>query len=328
MSNVIVLATGGTIASRYSADQGAIIASVTADELIGGLGEFLPGITVSTEQIANVGSFRITFDLAFNIVCRVNTLLAAPDVSGIVVTCGTDTMEEVAYLSDLLVTSDKPVVFTGAQRNADEPDTDGPRNLRCAILVAASQAAIGLGTTIVFEDEIHAARDVTKTHTSRSGTFASAEHGKLGEIDGKKVIITRRPIRQAAITTNAIEAKVDLVKLYMGSDSRFIDCAVASGSRGLVLEAFGRGNGTPEVVSAVGRAIQAGITVVVTSRCPQGRVAPLYSGGGGGGHDLLAAGAIFAGDLTGIKARVLLGVLLGAGMSPTAIAESVTDRGN
>jgi L-asparaginase len=237
-------------------------------------------------------------------------------------------MEEVAYLCDLLVASDKPVVFTGAQRHAGEPDSDGPRNLRCAILVAAADGALGLGTTIVFEDEIHAARDATKTHTSRAGTFVSAEHGKLGEVDGERVIITRRPIRAPVIAAKSIEANVDLIKLGMGSDARFVDCAIESGSRGIVLEAFGRGNATPEVVAAVGRAVAAGLAVVVTTRCPQGRVAPIYAGGGSGGHDLVVAGAIFAGDLTGIKARILLAALLGAGYGRVETAEAVTLRGH
>ena len=328
MTRVIVLATGGTIASRYSADQGAVVASVSGEELVRSLDGVAWGIEIITEQFSNIGSFCMTFDLVFNLVRRVNTLLIDASVAGMVVTCGTDTMEEVAYLADLLITSEKPVVFTGAQRHADQPDSDGPRNLHCAVLVAASAAARELGTMVVFEDEIHAARDVTKVHASRSGTFNSLEHGKLGEVDGAEVVITRRPVRQAAIQTGAIEAKVDLVKLCMGSDERFIDCAVQSGCRGLVLEAFGRGNGTPEVVAAVRRAVGAGVVVVVTSRCPQGRVAPVYGGAGSGGHDLLEAGAIFAGDLSGIKARVLLAALLGAGMEHNAIRKALTERGH
>ena len=328
MTRVIVLATGGTIASRYSADQGAVVASVTGEELVRSLTGLAPGIEIATEQFVNVGSFRITFELAFSIVSRVNALLADPTVAGVVVTCGTDTMEEMAYLADLLVSSDKPVVFTGAQRHADQPDSDGPRNLYCAVLAAASPIVNGLGATIVFEDEIHAARDVTKIHASRSGTFASAEHGKLGEIDGGKVIVTRRPVRQPAIPAAAIEPKVDLIKICMGSDERFVDCAVSTGARGLVLEAFGRGNATSEVAAAVRRAVAAGVVVAVTSRCPQGRAAPIYGGAGAGGRDLLESGAIFAGDLSGIKTRLLLGVLLGAGADRLTIAEAITSRAN
>jgi L-asparaginase len=114
----------------------------------------------------------------------------------------------------------------------------------------------------------------------------------------------------------------------MGSDERFVDYAVSTGARGLVLEAFGRGNATPEVAAAVRRAVAAGVVVAVTSRCPQGRAAPIYGGAGAGGRDLLASGAIFAGDLSGIKTRLLLGVLLGAGADRLTIAEAITSRAN
>jgi L-asparaginase len=201
-------------------------------------------VDVVTEQFCNVGSFLFALELAFGIVKRADQLLQDADVAGVVVTCGTDTMEEIAYLADLIVSSDKPIIFTGAQRHAGLPDSDGPRNLHSAILVAASESAKGLGAVIVFEDEIHAARDATKMHTSRVGAFASSEHGKLGEIDDRDVIVSRRTIRRHAVLAAAVETRVDLVKAYMGADGRFIDYAVETGSRGLVLEAFGRGNAT------------------------------------------------------------------------------------
>ena len=327
MTRVVVLGTGGTIASRFSADHGAVIAGVGGDELVRGLGQFAPTVDVATEQVCNVGSFLFTLDLAFTIVKRADELLQDPEVAGVVVTCGTDTMEEIAYLADLIVTSDKPVVFTGAQRHADYPDSDGPRNLYSAIMVAASNAAKGLGALIVFEDEIHAARDATKTHASRVGTFASAEHGKLGEVDGAAVIVSRRTIRHAPFPATAIETRIDLVKACMGADGRFIDYAVETGSRGLVLEAFGRGNATRAITEAVGRAVQRGTTVVVASRSPQGRVAPIYTGGGGG-HDLLNAGAVFAGDLSALKTRILLGLILSAGLPTPEIRETVSKYAN
>ena len=324
MTKVVVLGTGGTIASRFSAGHGAVIAGVGGDELVRGLGNFAPTVDVVTEQFCNVGSFLFTLDLAFGIVKRTDELLQDPEVAGVVLTCGTDTMEEIAFLADLLVTSDKPVVFTGAQRHADYPDSDGPRNLHSAILVAAAKPAQGLGALIVFEDEIHAARDATKTHTSRVGTFASAEHGTLGEIDGAAVIISRRPVRSAPIAATAIETRVDLVKTCMGVDGRFIDYAVETGSRGIVLEAFGRGNTTLAMTEAVGRAVERDVVVAVASRSPQGRVAPIYTGGGGG-HDLLNAGAVFAGDLSAVKARLLLAVLFGAGYASPAIRDAVSN---
>jgi L-asparaginase len=216
----------------------------SCDELVRNLRHFATTVDVVTEQFYNVGSFLFTLELAFGIVKRADQLLQDADVAGVVVTCGTDTMEEIAYLADLIVSSDKPIVFTGAQRHAGLPDSDGPRNLHSAVLVAASESAKGLGAVIIFEDEIHAARDATKMHTSQVGAFASSEHGKLGEIDDRDVIVSRRTIRRHAVLAAAVETRVDLVKAYMGADGRFIDYAVETGSRGLVLEAFGRGNAT------------------------------------------------------------------------------------
>lgn len=326
MTRVVVLGTGGTIGSRFSAEHGAVIAGVGGDELVSQLGHFSPTMDVVTEQFCNVGSFLFTLELAFGIVKRADQLLQDAEVAGVVVTCGTDTMEEIAYLADLIVSSDKPIVFTGAQRHSGLPDSDGPRNLHSAILVAASKAAKGLGAVIVFEDEIHAARDATKMHSSRVGAFASAEHGKLGEIDDAAVIVSRWTIRRDPIPAAAIETKVDLVKACMGADGRFIDYAVETGSRAIVLEGFGRGNATLAMTEAVGRAVMRGTLVAVASRSPQGRVAPIYTGGGGG-HDLRQVGAMFAGDLSGVKTRVLLAVLLGAGLSPAEVRRGVEARG-
>jgi L-asparaginase len=326
MTRVVVLGTGGTIGSRFSAEHGAVIAGVGGDELVRKLGRFASTVEVVTEQFCNVGSFLFTLDLAFGIVKRADQLLQDASIAGVVVTCGTDTMEEVAYLADLIVSSDKPIVFTGAQRHSGLPDSDGPRNLHSAILVAASREAKGLGSVIVFEDEIHAARDATKIHSSRVGTFGSAEHGKLGEIDDEAVVVSRRTIRQRPVLLTAIETRVDLVKACMGADGRFIDYAVETGSRAFVVEAFGRGNTTLAMTEAVARAVKRGTLVAVASRSPQGRVAPTYTGGGGG-HDLMQAGAVFAGDLSGPKTRVLLSVLLGAGLSLGEVREGVESRG-
>ncbi|MGO9397408.1 MAG: asparaginase [Xanthobacteraceae bacterium] len=325
MTRIVVLATGGTIASRFSQHHGAVIAGVSGEELVRSIEGFGPSVEIVVEQFCNVGSFLLTLDLAFRIVRRVDELLKDADVAGVVVTCGTDTMEEIAYLADLVVASEKPVVFTGAQRHAGYPDSDGPRNLNAAVLVAACQAAKDLGALIVFEDEIHAARDATKVHSSRVGTFASAEHGKLGEVDGSEVIVSRRTIRRGTIPTDAIEARIDLIKLCIGADGRFIDYAAETGSKGIVVEAFGRGNATLAVTEAVRRAVDRGLVVAVSTRSPQGRIAPTYTGGGGG-HDLMNAGAIFAGDLSGVKTRILLAVLIGAGLSETQIKEMVARR--
>ena len=314
--NVVILSTGGTIASRHDREADALVSSASGEELLASLGALAPDLPLSIESFCNIGSFEMDLETSFRLARRIAAVLADPDVAGVVVTHGTDTMEEAVFLADLVVASDKPVVFTGAQRHAAETDADGPRNLADSIRVAASPSARRLGAVIVFEGEIHAARDVTKTHAYRVGTFASAEHGKLGEIDASQVIVQRRPLLRHTITTDRIETRVDLIRMVMGSDDRFMRCALQSGARGIVLEAFGRGNVTPLVLGAIKDAVRDGVAVVVTSRCPQGRVMPLY--GGSGGKAVAAAGAIFAGDLSGIKARILLALLLGSGESDIA----------
>lgn len=312
MPKVVVLGTGGTIASRVDPATGHAVAAATGEELVETMrarGHAVP-VAVEVEQFVNINSFRFDLEIAFRIARRAAERLAEPDVLGVVVTQGTDTMEESAYMADLVVASDKPVAFTGAQRHAQESDSDGPRNLAQAIRVAAAPEARGLGPMIVFEGELHAARDATKLHASRVGTFWSGEHGKLGEVDGERVVVHRRPTLRRSFAVEAIEPRIDLIRLVMGSDARFIRCALDTGARGLVLEAFGRGNANHEVNAGIREAVGRGIPVVVTSRCPQGRVLPIY--GDGGGKDVAAAGGIFAGDLSGLKARVLLSVLLGS----------------
>jgi L-asparaginase len=325
---VVVLGTGGTIASRIDPATGHAVAAASGEELLAVLGErglALPaGIDVVTEQVCNVGSFAFDLDIAFRIAQRADEWLRQPEVRGVVVTQGTDTMEESVYLADLVVRSDKPVVYTGAQRLAEEADRDGPRNLADSIKVAASEAARGLGAVIVFEQEIHAARDATKLHASRVGTFWSGEHGKLGEVDGGHVVVHRRPLIRRSFEVEAVEPRIDLIRLVMGSDARFIRCALDSGCRGLVIEGFGRGNANHSVVDGMRQAAEANVPVVITTRCPQGRVKPIY--GNGGGKDVEAAGGIFAGDLSGLKARVLLSVLL-ASAGPIDIEAIVRELG-
>lgn len=323
MKKVCLITTGGTIASRAATVGGDVVAGDSGTRLRESLHDPLEGIDLVVDDFCSVGSFAIDLTLAFALTRRIRAHLADDTCAGVVVAHGTDTMEESAYLADLLVPGDKPVVFTGAQRNAGMPDTDGPRNLADAIRVAASSQAMGLGALVCFEGEIHAARDVTKTHTSRTDTFRSGEHGKLGEVDDGMVIVQRRPAGRKVFDPVALETEVELIKLVMGSTDRYLRFAAANGTRAFVLEAFGIGNTTPLVTAAVADIVASGIPVIVTSRCPEGRVRPVY--GNGGGKDLERAGALFAGDLNGPKARIAAAVLLGQGLSGDALRRALED---
>lgn len=313
MTRICLLTTGGTIASRSDAKSGDVTASVKGNDLFAMLHDPLNGIDVEVEEFCNIGSYAMDLPLAYALATRVNERLADPAISGVVVTHGTDTMEESAFLVDLLLTGDKPVVFTGAQRNADYPDADGPRNIADSIRLAGSPLARGLGAMICFEQEFHAARDVSKTHTSRVDTFKSADHGKLGEIDGEAISLSRRPVLRKTYAAPKVETDIELIKMVMGASDRAIRFAASSGARAIVIEGFGIGNTTPAVTLSVKDIIAGGTPIIVTSRCSRGRVKPVY--GNGGGKDLEAAGAIFAGDLSGPKARILAAVLSGLGQS-------------
>ncbi len=318
---VIVIGTGGAIASRYDATQGRVVFTQRAEDLIAMLPEINAIAEIEADNLATVPSFDFSIEFAFRMAIHLNETLARSDVSGALVTHGTDTMKETCFLADLLLTSDKPAVFTGAQWSHDDPQPDGPRNIVSSLRTAASLEARGLGAMICFNDQIHAARDVTKVHSSAVETFQSYDHGALGEVDGDRIVIYRRPVLRRTFEVARLEQRVDLIRLSRGVDARPVHASIDSGVKGLVIEAFGRGNGPTPRTEAVRRAADAGIPVVVTSRCPAGRVAPIY--GGGGGRDLADAGAIFAGDLKGPKARILLMVLLSDPQTKTVWLKSL-----
>jgi L-asparaginase len=315
---VVVLSTGGTIMARADPDTGNLVPAVSADELVEMMA-WPEAPELEVEDFTSVPSWDLHGDLALKLARRAREHAVREDVAGVVVPHGTDTMEENVYLVDLLLgEGGAPVVLTGAQRAASEPDADGPANLRAAIRVAASAAARGRGAMICFAGELHAAREVRKVHTSALRAFASPGYGPIGHVDGEVVAFRRAPERRGALglrpDPERLESRVDLVRLYAGADARFVRAAVESGARAIVLEATGRGNANDAVVEGVRDAVSAGVAVVVCSRAAAGRVEPAY--GRGGGADLAAAGALFAGDLAGPKARILLEVALGGGIGP------------
>ena len=314
-STVVVVSTGGTIAMRPEADTGKLVPVVSGDELVEMIG-WADAPPVELDDFARVPSFDVYGELALSLARQVVRQAQRPEVRGVVVTHGTDTMEETVYLIDRLLASETPVVLTGAQRGADQPDADGPRNLRDAIRLAWSEDTIGPGAVVVFAGEIHSAREARKIHTSALHAFASPGYGPLGHVDADVVEVRRTPSRAPVLPVPERLALVDLHRLYAGSDGRFVRHSLETGAEAIVLEATGRGNANDQVVEAVREATARLVPVVVCSRCAAGRVAPVY--GRGGGRDLEEVGAVFAGDLAGSKARVLLQLALGAGLDAAA----------
>ncbi len=306
---IVIVGTGGTISSRYDPSQGRSVASQQVEKIV----SLLPNKTelpaLEFQNFSTIGSFEMTMEMAHDLIKYIAALLVRNDVAGVVVSQGTDTMEETSFLADLLLPPEKAVVFTGAQLPHDHLQTDGPRNLEDSIRAAAWADSAGLGAIVCFNGQLHAARDVAKVHTSALETFQSYEHGALGCVDSGNVVIYRRPKLRLSLSAEKLNKRVDLIEVGLGIDARLVDMALAAGVDGIVVKAFGRGNATTDFCRSVSRASAAGVPVVITSRCPSGRVKAIY-GGGGGGRDLEDAGAIFAGDLKGSKARILLTVAL------------------
>jgi L-asparaginase len=305
--SVVVLTTGGTIASgRGEGDRVAPIGR-GADVIR----RYLDS-TVSVREVMTVDSSTLSLERMVALRDSVTAVLEDAAVDGVVVLHGTDTLEETAMLLDLFHDDPRPVVLTGAQRPADDPDPDGPANIKAAVRVAGQVDARGHGVLIVFGDRILPARGVRKAHTTRLDAFEQY----LPAADGRRRVFPW----QAQIG----DIRVDIVALYPGSDRTHIDASVAVGARGVVLEAMGSGNGNPSVLAAVRDCIANEISVVVTSRVPYGVAEPIY-GGAGGGRDLAVAGAIFSPWLRAGQARVMLAALLAIGAGPDRMNRAFTD---
>jgi len=318
MKRVAVLTTGGTISTRDVDGRGAR-PFLRGEDLL----KEIPGLAevaeVETAELAFVPGAHMTLPTMRQMSERARQMLARPEVAGLVITHGTDTLEESAYLLHLTVESDKPVVFTGAMRNSSQIGFDGYRNLYDAVRVAASDAARGLGTLVVLNEEIHSARWVTKTNGQKEDTYKSPATGPLGVVYGDGPRVFMRPLPRTVLPPK-LEAKVDLVRLCVDGEDKFIRCAIDAGSRGLVLEVFGGGRVNPPLLPAIDRAVAGGMTVVATTRCITGNMWDMY-GYDGAFRDLQRRGIVFAHDLPGHKARLKLMLALGNGFSRERMVE-------
>lgn len=315
--HIAILTTGGTIAMQYDAGAGGAIPILGADELTAVLPSGLPQLEV--EEVVRMPSSHFRLDTLCAIRERVAELVAEPDVSGVVITHGTDTLEETAYLLDLTVPGEKPVVLTGAMRAASDVGYEGQANLLAAVRVAAAPQTRGLGAVVVFNDEIHAARYVTKMHTLSTATFQSPGWGPLGRVEGDAVIVERRPKRHV-LPWSGLEPNVVLLKLAVGMEADLLESALARPVRGVVIEALGGGRVPPWWLPAIERAQAQGVSVVIASRCPSGRVWDAY-GYPGAYHSLADLGCLFAEGLNGQKARIKLMVVLAAAQGADEVAE-------
>jgi len=312
MKRVVVITTGGTIALKRGPLIGGAVPALAGEDFRA----MLPrgGVDLVFEEYANLPSSHLTPVKALELARRVEAALASADVDGVVVTHGSDTLEETSFLIDLTVRAGKPVVFTGAMRAATSASYDGITNLASAVRVAAAPEAQELGVLVVFDDEIHAAGDVQKVHAQARGAFASPAAGPLGRVEGERVWIQRRPAARQHIPCTRIEEMVDLIRVTQGADVRQLRHSIDDGVAGIVIEAFGGGRLPPWWLPLISEAFQRRTVVAVTTRCLAGGLGDEY-GYVGAYHDLRRAGVLLAHNLSGPKARIKLMVGLGAARS-------------
>lgn len=311
---VVVFTTGGTIASERDAGRGGLVPARGAHEVVAGVA--VPGVVLQTVELARTSSMAIRPATVLCWARQLAQVLARDDVAGAVLTTGTNAMEEVGFLLDLVHDSDKPLVVTGAMRPASHPAADGPGNLRDAILVASAPVARGRGVLVGMNGQVHAARHVRKASGQRLDAFVSPTLGPIGRIERSVsedvVRLVATSARPAAMRCEALEERIALIAAAIGIDSRPIHDALDAGARALVIEAFAGGDLTPQMADGVQRARRAGLPVVVASRGWCADPTDAYAGLGEGAW-LRAHGVLLARGLSAHKARLLLMVTLGAG---------------
>ena len=309
MKNIVVITTGGTISTRRSPQYAGAMPLLKGDDFLAMLprGEF----NVSFQDFSNLPSSHITPAMALDMAQRISGIVLNDDIDGVVVTHGTDTLEESAYLCDLVVESPKPVVFTGSMRISTDVGYDGVSNLIGAIRAASSEACRNLGVLVAFNDRIYSARHVQKTESQAPDAFDAPGVGPLGTLTGSQVRVYSQPTGQLFIPCSRLAERVDLIFATQGADDRQLRTAIDTSAAGIVIAAFGGGRVPPWWLPAIQEALGRRMPVVVTTRCLSGICHDDY-GYVGEYHDLKRLGVLFAQGLSPVKARIKLMVALGA----------------
>lgn len=317
---IVLLFTGGTISMRHDPSAGGAVPSLSGRDILA----LAPAIEqIAKIEIVDFGAFpgpHMTTDRMWALRNLIEAQLARDDVQGVVITHGTDSLEESAYLMARSLGATKPVVFTGAMRTASDLSWDGPANIGTAVRVAASEEARGYGVLVAMCDRIFSALDVTKSHTYTVDAFESPGLGPLGVVDDSHVVFRRAlPELPAPLRPKALGSPVDIVYAWAGSDSRLLD-ASRRDALGVVIAGMGRGNVPPAMIDGIDRWHDEEKPVVIASRVQRGRVGRTY-GYPGGARRLQERGAILAGSRRPQQARIELMLALGAGLGPAEIRE-------
>ncbi len=306
--NILIIHTGGTISMVEDQKTGSVIESVKNPISSKALEDTMTFHFI-VEEPFQLPSPHITPREMFSMKQLIEEKQSQMAISGIVITHGTDTLEETAYFLDLTIDLDIPIVITGAMKSSNELGADGPSNLTNAIRVAGDEQSVGKGVLVVMNDEIHAAINVTKTHTSNLSTFQSPQYGPIGIITKRGVSFHNQPLGGEKYPIKHVDKNVPLIKAHAGMDSSLFYALASMEIDGLVIEALGQGNLPPATLPGLTKLLEKNIPIVIVSRCFNGIAQDIY-GYKGGGRDLKERGVIFSNGLNGQKARIKLLVAL------------------
>lgn len=324
MGKIYMIFTGGTISMKIDDVSHTVKPALSAKEIMQSLLHSELYHELEVIEFSEIPSPSMTPVMMLEISRLIKKLILEDDPIGFVVVHGTDTLEETAFFLDTAIESEVPIVVTGSMKSSSELGFDGINNLVSSILVAKSTKSHGRGVLVVMNDQINAASEVTKSNTLSLDTFKSLDYGPLGIVDNKEVLFHRDvTIYRNKIEIDQIVDKVYLLKAFAGSDSLLIDYLVDNKANGIVIEALGRGNLPPRMISGIERALSNNIPVIICSRCPSGRALDSY-GYVGGGKYLTDMGCIMASSLNGQKARILLTLALSKSNDPDFLRELFT----
>lgn len=323
MKKILVLHTGGTIAMAEDHETGGVSIDGSNPLLDLSILEN-ENYELIVEDIFNLPSPHITPTEMLLLKERIQ-LGMATGIDGVVITHGTDTLEETAYFLDLTIGHQLPIVLTGAMRSSNEIGTDGLYNFLTAIRVACEEDSKGKGTLVVMNDEVHPARYVTKTHTTNVATFQTPTFGPIGLVTKQKVNFYQQLLRSHTLDIDSVNGRIPIVKAYAGMGVSLLDLLAPEQIDGLVIEALGAGNLSPTTVPAIERLIAGGVPVVLVSRCFNGIAEEVYSYDGGG-IQLAKKGVLFCNGINSQKARIKLLIALNAGLSQRELTEFMTEQ--
>ncbi|HEM3683547.1 TPA: asparaginase [Streptococcus suis] len=317
MKKILALHTGGTISMQ--ADQEGQVASSQVNPMTQ-IDTPIEEIQVTSVDFLNVPSPHIRLEHMMTLYQKIKVEQANYD--GFVITHGTDTLEETAYFLDTMAIPEKPIVLTGAMRSSNELGSDGVYNYRTALRVAADEKSADKGILVVMNDEIHAAKYVTKTHTTNVSTFQTPTHGPLGLVTKREILYFKTAEPRVRFDLTSISGTVPIIKAYADMDSVLLDSLSHSAISGLVIEALGAGNLPPTILPAIQKLLNQNIPVVLVSRCFNGIAEPVYAYQGGG-IQLEQEGILFVKELNAQKARLKLLIALNAGLKGQALADYI-----